>query len=267
MPVPEIIAVTDALLPCAADSFAAAQLAGLVLVASVRDWELRYKAILTNYAQDCHARFADYLDSYLKTLNGRITVGDITTHLSKMGPCQEVFVEHHLILTRETLDTRGYDPVNQYNTVILNRHEFVHKGNINLTLTDAKLYTAGGDAVLGCLSEALASTLRAPAAILRGEIDRLLSDIIAFTNQTIAEQRRQQSNPLRRLLGMTQAQTFPGFADDYSAMFGLRVQRFLDQLHHYRVSLKNGDDSYLRPTKPQSATSAVLEIRSAILAL
>jgi hypothetical protein len=267
LPVPEIIAVTDALLPCAADSFAAAQLAGLVLVASVRDWELRYKVILTNYAQDCHARFADYLDSYLKTLNGRITVGEITKHLSKMGPCQDVFVEHHQILTRETLNSHGYDPVNQYNTVILNRHEFVHKGKINLTLTDAKLYTTGGDAVLGCLSEALASTLREPAAILRGDIDRLLSDITAFANQTIAAQRRQQSNPLRRWLGMTQAQIFPGFADDYSAMFGLRIQRLLDQLHHYRVPLKNGDDSYLHPTKPESATSSASEIRTAILSL
>jgi len=156
LPAGEIIAIVDAFLPNAIDAFAASQLTGLLLVVSVRDWELRFKKILSDYARSCHSRFGDYMDFQLKNLNGRIKISDITEHLGRMGqPCKESFVTNHLALSQRTIQASGFDAVDNYNSVVLNRHSFVHEGSLTLTFADAKLYCQQGELVLECLKDTL----------------------------------------------------------------------------------------------------------------
>ena len=64
------------------------------------------------------------------------------------------FVDLHKQATVDSLQTEKLDAVNAYNSLILNRHQFVHKGSLTLSLTEARKYVDLAPRVLECVATA-----------------------------------------------------------------------------------------------------------------
>ena len=155
-------ALDDAKILCAAweaagaDEYRRAQLCGFLSVVAVREFELQIKETLINYAQRCHGNFGFYVAKDFERLNGRILIEDINTHLGRFGTSfRQKFVDLHRQATAESLANYNVDVVNAYNSIVLNRHAFVHKGNLTLSLPEAKQYIDLSPRVIACVTQAL----------------------------------------------------------------------------------------------------------------
>ena len=125
----------------AQDDYIKAQIVGLVTVMIVREWERRFREIVVGFARRCHEQFGIYTESHMKNINGKISIADINNCLGRFGiEVRERFVECHRELTTRVIENNGFDPVAAYNSIVTNRHEFVHKGNAILTFEELEKY-------------------------------------------------------------------------------------------------------------------------------
>jgi len=98
------------------------------------------------------------MEKYIAQLNGRITVSNLSDFLDRIGRgCREKFVAEHQLLAEQSIEREGFDIVNAYNSVIQNRHDYVHKGNLTLTLSEVIKYAPQGVLIFGCVTKSLSS--------------------------------------------------------------------------------------------------------------
>lgn len=140
-----------------ADDFCRAQVCGYLSVIAVREFEIQIRNLLVSFATRCHGNFGHYVARDFEKLNGRIMIDDLGDKLNRFdATAHQKFVRLHQQATARSLATHKLDAVNGYNSVILNRHEFVHKGNLTLSLDEARRYIELSPSVIACVEQALA---------------------------------------------------------------------------------------------------------------
>jgi hypothetical protein len=119
------------------DAQTQAKFTGFLSVSAVTVYELAIKEIIISYACSKHSDFGCFITKYLSRLNGKIKLEDLKNEIKKYGDIYkskfetELEVAGSLILKNERQDLKSC-----YNNLILCRHEYVHGGNVTLSMQE-----------------------------------------------------------------------------------------------------------------------------------
>ncbi len=146
--------------PESADPWVKSRLAGLTAVAATTEFELSVKDIFFSFCGSTNPLFGDFVRNKYKNLRGRIKVEGIKDELLKhLGPAYSKRFDARLNrMVREAGEANSPNPVENYDTLIQNRHDFVHEGKLSLSFEDVCKYYRNGLRVMKALRESLADS-------------------------------------------------------------------------------------------------------------
>lgn len=150
--------IEDKVVGNATDPWVKSRFAGLIAVAATTEFELSVKDTFVSFCRTTNPLFGDFVQNKFKNLRGRIKVDGIKDELLKhLGPeyCR-TFQASLDELVRVAKERNDPDPVENYNTLIENRHGFVHKGDLILSLENVCDYYRNGLLVMEALRDSLA---------------------------------------------------------------------------------------------------------------
>ena len=138
------------------EAFEKSRLAGLLEVEAVSAFETNIKDIFYNFCNNENEIFGTFVRNKYKKLNGRIKIESIKEILGLLG---EAFVEKFdkalSKLSDDVYVKHSPDPVTNYDSLISDRHRFVHEGSLDLSYEDVKRYFEFGSIIVDTFAKAL----------------------------------------------------------------------------------------------------------------
>lgn len=120
------------------DQMVLSSMAGIIAVEAVTAYELAIKDIFEEFAKKKNKVFGVFVKASYERINGRIKYNDIKQSVKQFGDkYKNRLVAKMTLKTKEVLRKKGVDLVSKYDNLIEGRHQFVHKGGLTLTLSEA----------------------------------------------------------------------------------------------------------------------------------
>jgi len=139
------------------DPLVLSAMAGIVAVEAVTAYELAIKDIFEEFSRKKNKVFGSFVKSSLSRLNGRITYQETRNNIVKLfgEKYYRRFAEKKDQKTVIVMENEHVDLVQTYNNLILGRHQFVHVGNLTMTLQEAIRYYKIGKELIEALDETM----------------------------------------------------------------------------------------------------------------
>lgn len=139
------------------DPLVLSAMAGIVAVEAVTAYELAIKDILEDFSYKKNKVFGSFVKSSLGRLNGRIKYQEIKDNMVKAfgDKYHKRFVAKKDIKTARVMAAEHVDLVQTYDNLVIGRHQFVHAGNLTMTLQEAIRYYNIGKELIEALDEAM----------------------------------------------------------------------------------------------------------------
>ena len=132
-----------------------ANLAGLLVVATVASYENCVKLILTNYAGVTLKTLGRYVDMQYKKLNSRIRINNLKEYANLFSEGIHSDFKDKLEESRKAeKDKSGADIVGQYHQILEWRHDYAHSGLKNTTVNEAFHFHQNARRVIDCFASA-----------------------------------------------------------------------------------------------------------------
>lgn len=130
--------------------------AQLISVSAVTEHELRVKEIIETHARQKNQDFGEYVKNKFSKLNGRIKKENLEEYANDFGVLYKNELKRKLNeLTNNSLSNGLPDPISDYDSLINNRHTFVHAGRFSVSYNDIVRYFYNSIIVLDKLEESL----------------------------------------------------------------------------------------------------------------
>lgn len=138
------------------DPLVLSAMAGIVAVEAVTAYELAIKDIFEEFSRKENKVFGSFVTNSYSKLNGRIKYQDINNMVKAFGEeYRERFVKKKDEKTKNVLVSDHVDLIQTYDNLILGRHEFVHAGQLTMTLQEAINSYNIGKELIGALYETM----------------------------------------------------------------------------------------------------------------
>lgn len=126
-----------------------ADLAGLLTVCIVANYESCVKETLFKFASNHHCKFADYVSSSYSQLNSQIRVNNLKGYCKDFDPGARTKFDSLFKTRKNIIKTRiGRDIEDSYNQIIDWRHDFAHAAQRKTTIEEAYKFHILGRHVL-----------------------------------------------------------------------------------------------------------------------
>ena len=138
------------------DPLVLSAMAGIVAVEAVTAYELAIKDIFEEFSRKKNKVFGSFVTNSYSKLNGRIKYQEIKEMVKAFGEkYRERFLKKMDEKTKIVLVSDHVDLIQTYNNLILGRHEFVHAGQLTMTLQEAINSYSRGKELIGALYESM----------------------------------------------------------------------------------------------------------------
>lgn len=139
------------------DPLVLSAMAGIVAVEAVTAYELAIKDIFDEFSHKKNKVFGSFVKSSFSRLNGRIKYQEIKDNMVKAFGEKYLrrFIQKKDAKTAIVMANEHIDLVQTYDNLILGRHQFVHVGNLTMTLQEAIRYFNIGKELIAALDEAM----------------------------------------------------------------------------------------------------------------
>lgn len=137
----------------------AQQFVGFLSVAAVTVYELAIKEIFVAFAKKKHFIFGIYVENKLKRINGQIRYENLHKLAGDFGEdYASTFKDNVTVAEKDSLRNKGRSILSAYNNIIVWRHVFAHKGEINrsATLQEAGIAYQDGKEIIFLLRSSMA---------------------------------------------------------------------------------------------------------------
>lgn len=132
------------------------KITGFLTVSAVTCYELAVKDILIDFATSRHVEFGNFMMNHLKRINGNIKIKDLKDLINNFGDHYKSDYEDQLKSCEQLLPPpQRFSMRDNYNSLILCRHSFVHANNVTLSFQECRDYYAIGKNIIKALSQTL----------------------------------------------------------------------------------------------------------------